>query len=350
MLVFLEQKAHNFASYIRHKRKKDEPLKLKAAIMNRTTLEQWRMLQAVVTHGGFAQAAAAIHKSQSTINHAVHKLQDQLGLPLLEVVGRKARLTEAGEVMLRRAGQLLDQAGQLEELAVSLAQGTEAEIRIAVDEIFPYEQLACALQALSFNYPNTRVQLYETVLSGGPEMLLSGRVDLLIAGVVPQGFLGEPLVGVEFVAVAHPEHPLLQLDRPLSLRDLAAHRQIVVRDSALGQRVDSGWLGAEQRWTVTHIASSVDMIRRGMGFAWLPRWRVDGGLAEGSLVELPLRQGARRHATLYLTHADPEKVGPATTHLAALLRREAGEEMETEGEAGDRAGGKFTDGEPPGEH
>jgi DNA-binding transcriptional LysR family regulator len=288
--------------------------------MNRTTLEQWRMLQAVVSHGGFAQAAAAIHKSQSTINHAVHKLQDQLGLPLLEVVGRKAQLTPAGELMLRRAEQLLDQAGQLEELAESLAVGTEAEIRLAVDEIFPYEPLACALHELSRAFANTRVQLFETVLSGGPEMLVAGQVDLLIANSVPQGFLGEPLLQVEFVAVAHPEHPLLQLQRPLNLRDLAGHRQIVVRDSALGKRVDSGWLGAEQRWTVTHIATSMDMIRRGMGFAWLPRSRTAPSLADGSLVALPLEQGALRRVELYLTHADPEKAGPATTRLAGLLR------------------------------
>ena len=71
--------------------------------MARTTLEQWRMFQAVVEHGGFAQAAEAVHKSQSSINHAVHKLQEQIGLPLLEVVGRKAQLTDAGRLMLRRA-------------------------------------------------------------------------------------------------------------------------------------------------------------------------------------------------------------------------------------------------------
>ena len=100
--------------------------------MNKTTLEQWRMLQAVVQHGGFAQAADAIHKSQSTINYAVHKLQDQLGLPLLQVVGRKAQLTEAGELMLRRAGQLLAQAEQLEEIAGGLARGIEPEINIAL--------------------------------------------------------------------------------------------------------------------------------------------------------------------------------------------------------------------------
>lgn len=290
--------------------------------MHRTTLEQWRMLQAVVQHGGFAQAAAAVHKSQSTINHAVHKLQDQLGLQLLQVVGRKARLTEAGELMLRRAGQLLDQAGQLEDIADSLARGNEAEIRLAVDEIYPHACLAAALQRLALQYPSTRVELLETVLSGGPEKLAAGEVDLLVAGSVPQGFLGEQLLRVEFIAVAHPAHPLHQLGRQPTLQDLARHRQIVVRDSARGNRVDSGWLGAEQRWTVTHLATSVDMIVRGMGFAWLPETRIARQLGVGELRELPLETGSRRVTNLYLTYADPDLAGPATCQLAALLREE----------------------------
>lgn len=289
--------------------------------MNRTTLEQWRMLQAVVHHGGFAQAAGAIHKSQSTINHAVHKLQDQLGLPLLEVVGRKAQLTEAGTLMLRRAEQLLEQAGQLEEIAASLARGTEPEIRIAIDEIYPYEYLANCLQELATEYPNTRVQLMETVLSGGPELLLAGEVDLLIAGSVPQGFLGEPIMTAEFMAVAHPDHPLHHLGRTLARADLTMYRQIVVRDSALGRKADSGWLGAEQRWTVSHVATSVDMLRRGMGFAWLPVSRVRPLIALGELAELPLDKGARRAQVLYLTYAEQDRAGPATCRLAALLQR-----------------------------
>lgn len=287
--------------------------------MQRTTLEQWRMLQAVVRHGGFAQAAAAIHKSQSTINHAVHKLQNQLGLPLLEVVGRKAQLTEAGELMLRRAAQLLEQAAQLEEVAGSLSQGTEPEISIAIDEIYPYSRLAEALQQFSLAYPNTRVQLYETVLSGGPEMLQRAQVDLLVAGQAPQGFLGDPIMQAEFVAVAHRDHPLHQLERPLNLRDLQRQRQIVLRDSALGHRVDSGWLGAEQRWTVSHVATSLEMVSRGMGFAWLPWNRVAPGLARDELRELPLEQGSRRFASLYLTYADRDQAGPAARHLGSLL-------------------------------
>lgn len=287
--------------------------------MMRTTLEQWRMLQAVVRHGGFAQAAAAIHKSQSTINHAVHKLQNQLGLQLLEVVGRKAQLTTAGELMLRRASQLLDQAGQLEDIAESLAQGTEAQINIAVDEVYPYLQLADALQAFSEAYPGTRVQLFETVLSGGSEMLQAATIDLLVAGEVPGGFLGEPLMQAEFIAVAHSDHPLHQLGSGLNLQDLQQHRQVVVRDSAQGQRTDAGWLGAEQRWTVSHVATSVDMVRRGMGFAWLPYHRIAQYLDRGDLRELPLAHGSRRYSTLYLTYADQDRAGPATTCLGSLL-------------------------------
>ena len=287
--------------------------------MAKVTLEQWRMLQAVVRYGGFSQAAAAIHKSQSTINHAVHKLQDQLGLQLLEVRGRKAHLTEAGELMLRRADQLLDQAGQLQEMAEGLAKGQEAEVRIAVDEVFPHDWLTAALQELSIAYPNTRVQLVETILSGGAEKLLTGEVDLLIAGTVPQGFLGDRILEVEFIALAHPDHSLHQLNRTLNLQDLARHRQIVVRDSARENQVDSGWLGAEQRWTVSHLHTSVKMISRGMGFAWLPESRIKGAIESGLLRELPLATGARRSSSLYLTYADRDRAGPATCHLADLL-------------------------------
>jgi DNA-binding transcriptional LysR family regulator len=286
------------------------------------------MLEAVVTHGGFAQAAAAIHKSQSTINHAVHKLQNQLGLPLLEVVGRKAQLTEAGELMLRRARRLLEQASELEQVADSLASGEEAEIRLAVDEVFPHAFLVAALQDLSEEYPNTRVQLLETVLSGGPERLTAGDVDLLIAGTVPQGFLGEPIMRANFIAVAHPDHPLHQAEQALTLPDLARHRQIVIRDSAQGVGVDSGWLGAEQRWTVSHVATSVDMIVRGMGFAWLPASRIKPWLDRGELRELPLEKGSRRHAQLYLTYADQDRAGPATCRMAELLAAESSQYSE----------------------
>ena len=70
----------------------------------KTTLEQWRILQAVVDHGGYAKAADYLNKSQSSLNHAVTKLQNLLDVQLLEVKGRKAFLTPAGELCDGRSG------------------------------------------------------------------------------------------------------------------------------------------------------------------------------------------------------------------------------------------------------
>ena len=69
---------------------------------------------------GFAQAAEATHRSQSSVSYTVARMQEQLGVPLLRIEGRKAVLTEAGEVLLRRSRQLVKQASQLEELARDL--------------------------------------------------------------------------------------------------------------------------------------------------------------------------------------------------------------------------------------
>jgi hypothetical protein len=57
--------------------------------MSRVTLAQWKMLAAVVDHGGFARAAEAVYKSPSTLNHAVQKLEEQLGVQALcQAVGK----------------------------------------------------------------------------------------------------------------------------------------------------------------------------------------------------------------------------------------------------------------------
>ncbi|MCI0510766.1 DNA-binding transcriptional LysR family regulator [Chromohalobacter marismortui] len=283
------------------------------------TLAQWRMLAAVVDHGGFARAAEAVHKSPSTLNHAVHKLEEQLGVRVLEPVGRQVRLTEAGDMLLRRARQLLESAEALEDVAGRLGEGLEAEVVIAVDQIFPPDALAQALDSVSRLYPHVRVQLHETVLNGGVEMLYDGRADLVVSGIAAQGFLGEPLVNVEFLAVSHPGHPLQHLGRELDLRDLEQHRQLVVRDSALRQSMDAGWLKAEQRWTVSHLVTSFDMLCRGLGFAWMPITRIREALRMGRLVPLPLALGGRREVSMQLIFRDRDRAGPATRALAAAL-------------------------------
>src|ERR1043166_4723947 len=96
--------------------------------MPRITLEQWRTLLAVVDMGGYAQAAERLHKSQSAVTYAIQKLESLLDVRVFALEGRRARLTPTGQLLYRRAAQLLDEAGALERTAGTLSAGWEAEI------------------------------------------------------------------------------------------------------------------------------------------------------------------------------------------------------------------------------
>lgn len=288
------------------------------------SLDQWRALLAVVDEGGYAAAAEALEKSQSAISYAIQKLETLLEVRVFAMEGRRAVLTPAGELLMRRARRLVTEAVEIEQVASRLRQRFEAEIHVAVDVIFPVWLMLECLQELATDFPDTRVQLYETVLTGTEDALLERRVDLAISGRVPTGFLGDALMRARFVPVAAPSHPLHQRSEPLTLHDLRGHRQLVIRDSG-SRRVDAGWLGSEQRWTVTNFATSIRAVCQGAGFAWYPEDKIVEELRREKLKVLPLREGRDRYAELYLIYADPEYVGPASRRLGEILRRRVGE-------------------------
>ena len=249
------------------------------ALNPRISLEQWRSLLAVVDAGGYAQAAAVLHKSQSAVTYAVQKMESLLGVKIFEVIGRKARLTATGQVLYRRAKALLEEAGTLESAAGSLAAGWEPEIKLAVEIVFPTWLL---LEALS-------------------------------------RFAGDRLMPVRFIAAAHPDHPLHRLGRALTLQDLRKYRHLVIRDSG-SQRRGGTWLGAEQIWTVSQKATSIHAATLGLGFAWFPEDTIRSELASGKLAPLPLREGGERWADLYLVFADRDYAGPGALRLAEIIR------------------------------
>jgi DNA-binding transcriptional LysR family regulator len=296
----------------------------------RISLEQWRSLLAVVDAGGYAQAAAVLHKSQSAVTYAVQKIDALLGVKVFEVVGRKAHLTPTGEVLYRRAKALLEEAGALEGAAGSLAAGWEPELRLAVEIIFPTWLLLQCFARFAEERPQTRIELYESVLSGTEEALLQRKVDLAICSQVPPGFAGDSLMRLRFIAAAHPEHPLHQLGRELTLQDLRKHRHLVIRDTGSLRRSGS-WLGAEQSCTVSHKATSIHAAGMGLGFAWFPEETVRGELARGVLKPLPLREGGERWGDLYLVFADRDYAGPGALRLAEIIREHVAEQCRSLG-------------------
>jgi DNA-binding transcriptional LysR family regulator len=286
----------------------------------RITLDQWRAFLAVVDAGGYAQAAAALHKSQSTVTYAVKKIESLLEVKLFEIKGRKAVLTEAGQVLYRRAQTLVEEAAALERGAGAMAADWKPELRLAVEILFPTWLLLQCFEAFGKERPETRIELYETVLGGTDEALAAGQVDIAITSRLPAGFLGDPLMRVRVVAAAHPDHPLHRLGRELSYRDLRRHRQLVIRDSGVQRTRQGAWLGAEQRWTVSNKATSIRAACMGLGFAWYPEESIRSELEAGELRPLPLREGAERWGELYLVFADLEYASRDERRLAEIIR------------------------------
>jgi DNA-binding transcriptional LysR family regulator len=310
------------------------------------SLEQWRALVAVVDAGGYAQAGALLHKSQSSVTYAVQKLQSLLGVKAFEVKGRKAVLTTTGQLLYRRGRALVGEAVELERAARKLSAGWEAEIGLAVEVLFPSWMLFRMLDRFGRESPHTRIEVYETVVGGSAEALQKGQVELAIGPNPPPGYLGDSLLRMRFVPAAHPEHPLHRLGRPLTARDLRKHRHLVVRDSASTRTRAIFTVDVDQRWTVSNMTSSILAARLGYGFAYYPEEKIREELATGLLKVLPMREGGERWVEIYLTFADRDAAGPGTRRLAEIIREEVAQTCKIEHAKGEaaarpgRAGGK----------
>jgi DNA-binding transcriptional LysR family regulator len=285
-----------------------------------STLEQWAALAAVVDEGSFAQAATALHRSQSAVSYNVARLQDALGVALFKTQGRRSVLTDDGKALLARGRTLLKEAQALEQLAKSLQGGWESKLRITVDAAYPRQRLLAVLEELKNRCPLTQIELDEAVLSGAEEAIQDASADLVVTSRVPTGILGERLLEVEFIAAAHPQHPLFTLGRTLSEDDLIHHVQVVVRDSGSRRPRDEGWLGSEHRFTVSSMDASLAMLLQGLAFAWLPQHVLAASLESGTLKRLPLLAGGSRPVNLSLVLLRTP-LGPAAQIARAAFKR-----------------------------
>jgi DNA-binding transcriptional LysR family regulator len=280
----------------------------------------------VVDYGGFAQASEFLHLSQSAISYTIAKLQEQLGVPLLKIEGRKAHLTEMGCAILECSRHLIKKANEIEAFASALERGWEPEIRLVVDFAFPPRLLMQALGKFANTGNGTSVLLSEVPDSGMEALLRQGSVDLAISAQVPMGFLGVPLMEIEYVAVTSPGHALLSRGEEITIADLERATQIVIRDFETPERRNGAgqWLYQGTSWNVAHLDLAVAAVREGHGFAWLLKYRIQALLEQGLLAPLPLRGGHVCKSTLHLIHGGhrSSNPGPAVSHLVEILRGE----------------------------
>lgn len=285
----------------------------------RITLDQWLAFKSVVDQGSYALAAEALNKSQSAISYAINRLNEQLPQAVLELRGRKATLTSPGETLYRYAEQVLNQANTAEAVAASLAKGFESEVTVAVDGLFEVGGLTCCFEEFSRSFPHSRIRILETSLSGTTEALLEKLADLVIGPTIPVGFHGRPLPPIKMIPVAASGHALIKNRQDVSEIELRSYRQVVLRDTGVRREQDAGWLGSEQRWTVSHFSTSVKLLKSGVVFGFVPENWIKDELKNGELQPIPLQPNQDRIAPLYLMMSDTIAAGPASRALADLI-------------------------------
>ena len=284
-----------------------------------TTLDAWEILQAVVQLGGFAPAAKKLHRSQSTVSYAIGRLQEQLGVQLFEIHGRKAQLTETGRVLLADVEPHLAGFHEIEERARVMALGGASEVRISVDSIFPEDRLFEALAAFSRSFPHVRLKLRQgTFLSADSEFSLH-NAQICVTGLISRELLVQPILTIEMMAVVRYDHPLLSTRRKLSRSDLMPHILVSIESAASGSLKQQPRLPAQRVLPVSTIESAISAVRSGHCYGWLPKHRIQSELDSGDIVALPLPAGKTREVRLNLVCRDLSESNSEAYALAELL-------------------------------
>src|SRR5688500_10537026 len=109
--------------------------------MDAITIDQLRVFRQVVETGSFSAAARAMHRAQSAVTYAVQKLEEQVGSALLDRIGYRPVLSEAGRALLPRAERIHEELAAFKAQARPIAGGLEPEVSIVVDPLYSTSRL-----------------------------------------------------------------------------------------------------------------------------------------------------------------------------------------------------------------
>src|SRR6476646_9807874 len=128
------------------------------------SLDGLLVLDAIARKGNFAAAAEELHRVPSAITYTVQKLEQDLGVTLFDRSGHRARLTAAGEELLKEGRHLLRAAVDIECRVQRVAKGWETELRIAYDDVIPASRLCPLVTEFYAQGGGTRLRLGTEVL------------------------------------------------------------------------------------------------------------------------------------------------------------------------------------------
>jgi DNA-binding transcriptional LysR family regulator len=285
------------------------------------TIDQLRVLAAIADAGSFSAAARRLHRAQSVISYSVANLEAQLGVALFDRAGRAPTLTEAGRALVadaRRVGLLVD---EMRARAQALRRGTEAEVALAVDVMFPIPALVCVLHDFAAAFPTVSLRLRMEALGGVMQLVLRGACALGVSGWAgqPPRDLQSRVIGQALLSpVAAPTHPLAALAR-IDSAAVREHVQLVLSDSShLTEGQDFGVLGLRS-WRLGDLGAKHALLLAGLGWGNMPEHLVAADLAAGRLVRLAIEAGPSFAYPFSLVRRLDHALGPASAWLAEAL-------------------------------
>jgi DNA-binding transcriptional LysR family regulator len=255
-------------------------------------LRQVRSFVMVAQEGSVTRAASLLHYAQSSVTAQVHTLEQELGVPLFDRVGRGVSLTTAGVEFLGYAERLL---GLAEEARLSVRSGGEpaGRLTIAASESLLTYRLPELLRTFQSEFPAVEIALHASALCTSVVVIDPG-VDLAITidePVLNQQFTVQTLREERMVCVVSAEHPLARLKR-ITAAAIGEH-QILLTERSCSYRALFERTLAQSGSRVSRSLefSSVEAIKQcalaRMGVAVLPKIVVAEELRKGTLVVLP---------------------------------------------------------------
>jgi DNA-binding transcriptional LysR family regulator len=283
------------------------------------TFDQLRVFVAVVDCGSFSAAARQLNRTQSVVSYTIASLEAQLALPLFERGHRRPVLTEAGTAVLADARRVVGTMEDLCARAAALTQGLEAELAIAVDVMFPIDDLVETIEAFAQAFPTVSLRLRVEALGGVAELVLSGECSLGITGWNDASIerLWRRAIGeVALLPVAAPTHPLAHIRNPIATTVLREHIQLVLSDrSKLTEGRDFG-VYALRTWRLGDLGAKHALLRAGLGWGNMPEPTIRDDLNDGRLVRLELEEREPHSYAFLLIRCTQTRSGPAALWLA----------------------------------
>ena len=268
------------------------------------TPDALEMMDTIERTGSFAAAARELGKVPSALTYSVRQLEDALDVLLFDRSSRQARLTAAGEELLREGRHLLAQIDAVANRVQRVASGWETQLTLAVDGVISQGPVFDLVEAFYALQPPTRLKVRHEVLSGTWEALSSGHADLALGVGAARSdnpdIRVEPLGEMAFSFVVAPHHPLARLPEPLPATELMRHRVVAVADTTRSlEGLTVGILPGQDVLTLSSLRDKQEALRRGLGCGHMPHYLVKADLAAGSLVRKVVDQ-PQRVATLNL--------------------------------------------------